>query len=125
MEASQTRANRAADPTILFVMMKHYKEEATAAIEEAEIANTAAAFQRHRAERLNAQANTLTAELEDARTVIDALWRRLDVSYAHLRMICIQHPDIAADHMPWLNMPTPPNTPENIIDLTTDEELEG
>lgn len=114
-------ASPQADPVVLYVMMKHYRDEAQEwerIARRNEIDNAKKDMELQVLEAVNA---THLAGLQDANATIHHLWRRNDILYATLTEIARNNPELQQQYMPWMTAVTPPMSP---IDLTTDEELE-
>lgn len=111
-----------ANPTILFILMKKFKEERDhweriARVNERD--NVKKDIEIQVLERVNA---THLRDLQRTMETNTALWNRTETQYATLVSIGRAFPEVANIYMPWMNAETPPASPET-VDLTTDEEL--
>lgn len=110
------------DASAHFVMMLHYKNEAelwekTARLNE--IDNTKKDLELEVLERVNA---THLRDLEDARATLHHLWDRNDHLFGILTEIARNNHAIMERYMPWMTAETPPASPFEQVDLTSDEE---
>ncbi len=116
----QRPAQPEADPTILFVMMKKFKEEASIwerLFHASEVDNQRL---RNLAGDQQETIDRLITEVNVVRAVNDVLWERNEHQHATLVAIGNRHEEVAREYMPWMWAPTPPNSPDT-IDLTDDD----
>lgn len=117
----QGPAQPEANPTILFIMMKKFKEEAElweslfhASEKDNQGLRNLAGSQQESIDRLITEVNVV-------RAVNDVLWERNEHQHATLVAIGQRNPDVAREYLPWMAAATPPLSPDT-IDLTEDDE---
>lgn len=113
-----------ADPTVLFVMMKKFKEDAALWEEMFHASERDNQAQRKLLGDQQETIDRLINEVRVTRAVNDVLWERNEHQHAILTQIGQQHGEVAREYMPWVYADTPPVSPREptLIDLTGEED---